>query len=672
MELLDRTLSTAHAHLSETVLYAGPTYSPTALHKFFGFNHEASTAKYRSYLSRRKAGGPRELYPDRAYAVEWLRQAAVVKYVDGGWATGVLEAVQARTEAGSEGARREAAKIAWQVVSEEFGDGDLQKNHVWLYRSLMRSLGVGGFDSSGHALTGADRGFDGFPSTHGIQRCWTAAIAQQLIGLFSAEFFPESLGFNMAYETLPYHLLVTSWELRELGIDDHYFGLHITIDNADTGHAALAMLAVERYLAGVEAVQGVEERDKAWRRVQAGVCLADELPTIPSSPRVFDPVMWTPVPAVVNPPPTISTAPPAANVRDLKLETQVVQLLVRKTKVAQAMHCPSRLKIAGETIAEWLDPATLTPERATTLARALRSPANGNDGSWIGKRVMRELTWGGRMFGAFSRTETGVMRRWIEGTPPTGSQADTDGAAGAYELFVGTLPPRHTFFASRSDHIDFQQLVKPSPSPHSTSNPAPLSTTDLALLLPLWHTSLTLLELFPLSPARLASPTGMIALRLLRTQLGFPALHAAGEICAGLDHFDGGGSVIGLYEVAIALTGGLPVQEGEGWGGSGAEKIEAFCVMLQEMRRRPYRYTNELFGVVRALSAELYAGDAVWSCLADDSGLPEQVKQMGADLEETFGEWEDMLAGGEDEQAREKYDGARSYTSQVIHCAIAC
>ena len=40
---------------------------------------------------------------------------------------------------------------------------------------------------------------------------------------------PEAIGFNLAYEQLAYHLLVTIHELKELRIDPYYFVLHVYV-----------------------------------------------------------------------------------------------------------------------------------------------------------------------------------------------------------------------------------------------------------------------------------------------------------------------------------------------------------------------------------------------------------------------------------------------------------
>ena len=69
-------------------------------------------------------------------------------------------------------------------------------------------------------------------------RCnWRLALA-------ATEYLPEVIGYNLGYEQLPLHLLISSYELSELGIDPYYFTLHVTIDNASTGHAQKAVQAV--------------------------------------------------------------------------------------------------------------------------------------------------------------------------------------------------------------------------------------------------------------------------------------------------------------------------------------------------------------------------------------------------------------------------------------------
>jgi hypothetical protein len=486
-----------------------PEYSSSALQNLLSSAHLTGADKYQQYLARRKSGGPRELFPTLAHAHEWLRLAACVKYVDGSWVSGILLQPSIK--------ERKSAKIAWQVISEEFGDGDIDKNHVYIYHRLIDSLGLGGRDEQGRALRGDQPGFDGSPIDRGIPRCWTAALAQQCIGLLSPEFFPESLGFNMAYETLPYHLLVTSHELRELDNDDSYFALHITIDNPHSGHAAMARLAVESYLNELDG----ESQKVAWRRVQAGMVLAEGLPTTPWSPIDFEKIGSRYRPKAVPQTPT-------------RAELDVAELFLAKSIAARRMHCPSRLRVAGQTLEEWLDPTTMTASKSVEFTRALSTfRPLVKAGDIEGSRLVTEMLWGGRMFGAFSKSEVTIVKGWVTGLAPRPVQRG---------LYCSFTDRRHGSRAHDLDSRDHQPPVFGCAD----------STARMA---PVWFASLLLLDRFPLSPPRLASPLGMSILRVIRAQLGFPALHQSDDICAGLDDFGSGQDILGLWKFGEIIFG---------------------------------------------------------------------------------------------------------------------
>jgi hypothetical protein len=63
---------------------------------------------------------------------------------------------------------------------------------------------------------------------------------------------------------LPLHLLITAYELKELHIDPYYFTLHVTVDNADSGHAKQAVDAV------FNAMPRLGDAENFWRRVRNG------------------------------------------------------------------------------------------------------------------------------------------------------------------------------------------------------------------------------------------------------------------------------------------------------------------------------------------------------------------------------------------------------------------
>ncbi|RYY83609.1 MAG: iron-containing redox enzyme family protein, partial [Comamonadaceae bacterium] len=74
------------------------------------------TARYGDYLARRKAGGPREFFSNRAHTLFFLQAVAPTKLVDGAWLFGTL----------GHGKDPRLAGLV-QTYLEELGDGDPSK-----------------------------------------------------------------------------------------------------------------------------------------------------------------------------------------------------------------------------------------------------------------------------------------------------------------------------------------------------------------------------------------------------------------------------------------------------------------------------------------------------------------------------------------------------------------
>src|SRR5690606_24448748 len=170
--------------------------------------------QYRDYLAARRRGEARRYFPATSHALHFLKAVAPTKLVDGAWLYGVV------------GQWRDAryAELI-RIYLEELGDGEAEKNHVLLYKQLLAAQECTGWENLDDA--------------HFVQGAIQLALARH-----APEFLPEIIGFNLGYEQLPLHLLICAYELNELGIDPYYFTLHITIDNAASGHAARAVQAV--------------------------------------------------------------------------------------------------------------------------------------------------------------------------------------------------------------------------------------------------------------------------------------------------------------------------------------------------------------------------------------------------------------------------------------------
>ncbi|KAF8543485.1 hypothetical protein BDD12DRAFT_726240, partial [Trichophaea hybrida] len=410
LELLDHTvnLTLSTSSQSSTILSI-PSFSPESLNDFLQSAEDATTAKFDAYLHHRKQGSGREMFPNREYAEYWIWQSAPVKYVDGAWLGGVHRIDTLPKD-------RRWSKTAWQILSEELGDGDLEKNHVAVYEKLVNSVcDIGRGDER--------RFIDSAVNPNNDARVWTAAVSQLAVSLYADELLPEILGFNMAYELLPYHLLLTIHELRELDLDPYYFLLHV-IDSGDCGHATMGLEAV---VGLINAAETEEEQAELWRRVQAGFILAESLPTTPTPPS--------------------------------RATNRIIELFGRKAVTARPMHtsCPAEIGgKSGKTLAQWLDPDVYN-QHCMVFIQALVNSRWIVRGDPKNSKLIQELRWGGRMFGAFTLEEVDALRMWIEELNDTTYLITPSKAAGAYQRFVGRTTLDRSF----------------PPLPHTPSLPDP-------------------------------------------------------------------------------------------------------------------------------------------------------------------------------------------------------
>lgn len=581
-------------------------FSRDKLNEFLKAKDVDVTNHWEEYLSRRKAGGSREMFNDKNEAKWWLKQAAPVKYVDGAW-LGHINKISTPFK------YRQITKNAWQVMSEELGDGDLAKNHVHVYRELMEDIDAG--------LPAADSE-DFIHPRHGLTeaRCWKAAIAQLTISLFPHDFLPEALGFNMAYESLPLHLLKTVKELRELRLNPYYFELHISIDNADSGHAAMAMAAVTNYIESIAEQEGEEAANIAWKRVQAGYILAEGLPTTPESPSLKV--------QAEEPFPRTDT------------EATLIEIFAAKSFVAHKIHCNSRLKIGRRSLVDWLEPnafkdAQWQKEFVQDLSNCSPWVIKGDNGK---SRLVKELSWEGKMFGSFTEKEVEVVKAWIDelGSPVQSPQPDLQ----LYFDFTAqsSKPPVESITQDLDIVTDYPVLATPEPitsfttsdmsSPNVDESPIhDWSKLNLTNLLPLWLTSPTLLEVLPAVPVRAADMFGSATVRVLRAQTGFSA---EGPGVAGMDevHRTDDGQAVGLVELGLRMCcrEGLqvPVSLKEAVA-LGDDEIVSFSQCMIWMGMRWLTHRDVLVGMAWAFM-EMH--EALARCQGDIAILDEESRHV--------------------------------------------
>ena len=190
--------------------------------------------RYQEYLVARNNGSPRQLFSTKSHAYYFLQSVAPTKLVDGSWLYGLCDLWKDH---------RFSDLI--KTYLEELGEGDQAKNHVLLYKTLLAEHDCNQWQNL------ADEYF-------------TQGTIQLALGYNAKNYIPEVIGFNLGYEQLPLHLLITAYELKELGISPYYFTLHVTVDNASTGHARKAVQAL------FETMPVLAETEEFFRRVNNG------------------------------------------------------------------------------------------------------------------------------------------------------------------------------------------------------------------------------------------------------------------------------------------------------------------------------------------------------------------------------------------------------------------
>jgi len=319
---------------------------PSGLDEWLDSHVARVGGEYQGYLDARRAGAPRRYFTSKAHALHFLRGVAPTKLVDGAWLYGLLHHWDDA---------RFTALI--QTYLEELGEGQPEKNHVVLYRKLLASQGCDDWQSLDD---------DNF-----VQGAIQLALAEH-----AEQFLPEVIGFNLGYEQLPLHLLISAYELTELGIDPYYFTLHVTVDNADNGHAKKAIQGL------LAAWPQVGDSEEFYRRVMNGYRLNDLGASTVSVIAGFDP------------------------------EQEVLRVLEKKAGVGQFVHS-DYCRFDGYTVNQWL----AEPERISQFLETLQRRG------WIKRHADPQLSrfWQlitgeqAPMFGVFSAHEQQLIHDWIAG-----------------------------------------------------------------------------------------------------------------------------------------------------------------------------------------------------------------------------------------------------------------
>ncbi|KAK4149919.1 ABC transporter with duplicated ATPase domains [Chaetomidium leptoderma] len=534
---------------STTSILSLEKFSASNLDSFVYSELEHVTREWHQYVARRKQGQPRELFYDAAAARRWLVQRTPLKFVDGAW-LGHMHKITTPF------LYRRITKSAWQVLSEELGDGDLAKCHAHVYAQLLDKLD----------LPTPSPDSDAFIHHPGMDDVgvWRAALGQLLISLFPNDFLPEILGFNLNFEMLTIETLLAAKELREVGIDPYYFSLHITIDNADSGHTAMASRTVAEYMALVTATQGDAAAHQAWKRVQAGFVLSKNIHHH-------------------RPPDAAAAAAAACAGPNPGLNAKMADIFLSKAIASRGVHEHCPMTMGGRALSTWLEPSMLRQrgwqaDFLQTLANAKPWVYKGDSGR---SRLVQQLCWGGSMFGAFTDREVAVVRDWID--------SQTSVVPASSEIYAAFTGRREM-----GDSSSFTAAPDLLPPPLAAQPPLSIQDMDVSKLQvhkvsPLWFVHSCLLESLVSVPWKVATPSGCAIVRLLRAQYGFLPEPAGVD---GLDEMSRDDQVdlvdIGMEMVSRGAPGG-PLPEGiehalEMWPSPFAEKMLSASTRPMELR----------------------------------------------------------------------------------------
>ena len=221
-------------------------YSPENLWRYIHDSHQRETRRYTPLT-----GAPGISREFCRYA---LLQLAPAILVDGCWLIGL-----AHHPALLDTPRR----LLLRIHADELGNGRPDWNHPNVYRRLLDSLAIElpAFDTPEFA-----------DDSRLLDAAFTLPVYLLGMGWRAERFFPELLGLNLAIELsglgADYQRAIDI--LRHYGFDPTLLQLHLSIDNAASGHTALAAQALIAFMEAEKKQLGSDAIPPLWERVRRG------------------------------------------------------------------------------------------------------------------------------------------------------------------------------------------------------------------------------------------------------------------------------------------------------------------------------------------------------------------------------------------------------------------
>jgi len=197
-------------------------------------------------------GDDGQYFNNYADMVTYTKQWAPFNLIDGAWLRNV----------GHTGPMDEVRALLYSVSMDELGDGNVSMNHCNIYRDLCHSIGY-----YPQAIDSHEFAFD----PQFLNSAFSVPAFQLAISQFTDDYYPEIIGMTLYLEWQVVDLKPTRDLMEYVGIDAHFYIMHIGIDNAVNGHGQRAAEAVRLYLQNIRALgEGEAAVQRAWRRIWNG------------------------------------------------------------------------------------------------------------------------------------------------------------------------------------------------------------------------------------------------------------------------------------------------------------------------------------------------------------------------------------------------------------------
>jgi len=400
---------------------------------YFPFSQQAFDARleqiYRGFVQQANDENylTQNLMKTREQWVTRLVQMAPFNQLDGTWLRTAMPP----------GTMTQVHSLLFRIFMDEMGDGNPEQQHANVYTDTLKSVNVYLPDMFTRAYADDPR----FDDSAFEMPVFLLAISQ-----FAQAYLPEILGMTLQLEWEAVSLVPIVDTLRALGIDPIYYVLHVGIDNAASGHGALAKQAVEIFLDEVRANLGEAAMQEAWTRIWTGYVAFGTSGEL--GQKLAD----------------MEQAPPGTRADQLNQAMQ--DMIVRKRPYGSQNH--GTKKLGANRINDWFeDPPKFLEELARSGVVVPGEPDKSP--------IFKLMSFNGPMYHVFTDAEQQLWRDWIVSLAPRPPEPKLD-VVEAMAKVIDVMRERQSGTTGHRVRIEGPKPVTPG----ATARPGELVLEPLA------------------------------------------------------------------------------------------------------------------------------------------------------------------------------------------------